>query len=63
LLLYLFEGKTYHGKPADIWAAGATLYYFIVGRPPFYTFSHQELRMKILTEALVFLYKEIDLLV
>jgi serine/threonine protein kinase len=46
----MIEGKSYGGKAADIWAAGATLYFFVVGRPPFYTFSNQELRKKILEE-------------
>lgn len=28
-------GKSFRGKPTDVWAAGGTLYYFLVGKPPF----------------------------
>jgi len=49
-----FSGKVFHGKPADIWAAGGTLYYFLYGRPPFYGLSAEELKRKVINDELTF---------
>lgn len=41
----------FNGKPADIWAAGGTLYYFLFGKPPFQSFNGAEdLKNKILED-------------
>jgi len=40
-------GKSYHGKPADIWAVGGTLYYFIYKKPPFFGLNQEDLKKKI----------------
>ena len=45
--------KSFHGKPADIWAAGGTLYYFLVGKPPFNGKDATELKEKINEEEYV----------
>jgi len=47
-------GKSFKGKPADIWAAGGTLYYFMFGRPPFQGFTADEVKHKILEKELEF---------
>lgn len=43
-------GKAYRGKPADIWAAGATLFYFLTGKPPFFATVQSDLMQKVLNE-------------
>jgi serine/threonine protein kinase len=43
-------GKKFSGKPTDIWAAGGTLYYFLVGRPPFMGVTAEDLKMRICQE-------------
>ena len=48
--VYIFLAKAFHGKPTDIWAAGGTLYYFLVGRPPFHGNDAEELKKKIQDE-------------
>jgi len=40
-------GKSFKAKPTDVWAAGATLYFFITGNPPFRSKNQNELRQKI----------------
>ena len=42
--------KAFHGKPTDIWAAGGTLFYFLVGRPPFHGNDAEELKRKVQDE-------------
>jgi serine/threonine protein kinase len=32
---WVSTGVTYHGKPADIWALGCTLYSMVLGHYPF----------------------------
>jgi len=46
--------KSFRGKPTDIWAAGGTLYYFLVGKPPFNGSNGDELKRQILEEEPVF---------
>ena len=43
-------GKSFKGKPGDIWAAGCTLYYFMFGRPPFQGLSADDVKRKILDQ-------------
>mgnify|MGYP001170232470 FL=1 len=43
-------GQGYKGKPADIWAAGATLYYFLTCRPPFEAHNPSELKQRVINE-------------
>ena len=45
-----FAGKGFNGKPADVWAAGATLYYFLTAKPPFEASNPQELKQKVMNE-------------
>mmetsp|Transcript_3267 Transcript_3267/g.2822 ORF Transcript_3267/g.2822 Transcript_3267/m.2822 type:complete len:211 (-) Transcript_3267:238-870(-) len=45
-----WTGSSYRGKPADIWAAGATLYYFFYGKAPFRSTRAEELKRKIMEE-------------
>ena len=47
---YLFIGKVFKGKPADIWAAGATLFFFLTGKPPFMAATHSDLMQKVMHE-------------
>jgi len=49
-----WEAKSFHGKPADIWAAGGTLYFFLVGKPPFNGKDAAELKERINEEELKF---------
>jgi len=49
-----WTNNSFRGKPLDIWAAGATLYYFLYGYAPFSTINPMELRRKILEEEPVF---------
>ena len=37
----------YFGKPADVWAAGGSLFYFIYGRPPFSGSKAADLKKKV----------------
>ncbi len=45
-----WEAKSFHGRPTDIWAAGGTLYYFLVRKPPFSGRSAEELKKNIQEE-------------
>lgn len=38
----MYVGVTYHGKAADIWAVGVTLYCFLLGKYPFLGETLQE---------------------
>jgi len=46
----VWKGKTFKGKPADIWAAGGTLYYFLTGRAPFLGVGVDDLKARIYDE-------------
>ena len=48
-------GKNFRGKPADIWAAGGTLFYLLVGRPPFRGLAIEDLKRRVLEEGVGFL--------
>ncbi len=43
-------GKSFRGQPADIWAAGGTLYYFLTGKHPFHGLTVDDVKRKILEE-------------
>jgi len=43
-------GGQFRGEPVDIWAAGATLYYFLYGKPPFTAANQIQLKQIILNE-------------
>ncbi|XP_071719872.1 serine/threonine-protein kinase GRIK2-like isoform X2 [Rutidosis leptorrhynchoides] len=47
-------GKSYHGKTADIWAVGVTLYCMITGRYPFLGDTLQDTYDKIVNDTLFF---------
>jgi len=49
-----WKGKSFKGKPADIWAAGGTLYYFMFGRPPFQGLTADDVKRKILEKEVEF---------
>ena len=40
--------SSFSGKPLDIWAAGATLYYLVVGKVPFFAMKIDDLKNKLL---------------
>ncbi|KAG0492000.1 hypothetical protein HPP92_005064 [Vanilla planifolia] len=46
-------GLTYHGRTADIWAVGVTLYYMIIGQYPFLGDTLQETYDKIVNSPLL----------
>jgi [calcium/calmodulin-dependent protein kinase] kinase len=43
-------GGIFKGKPADIWAIGGTLFYFLYGKPPFNAKTAEDLKNKILND-------------
>ncbi len=45
-----WSGSSFRGKPADIWAAGVTLYYFAYGKFPFKQKIGQDFQTVILTK-------------
>ena len=45
-----WSGSSFRGKPADIWAAGVTLYYFVYGKFPFKQKIGQDIQTVILTK-------------
>ena len=47
-------GGQFRGEPVDIWAAGATLYYMLYGKPPFQATNQIQMKQKILNEEPVF---------
>ncbi|KRX05824.1 Protein kinase-like domain [Pseudocohnilembus persalinus] len=49
-----FKSAKYQAKPTDIWAAGCTLYYMVVGRIPFQSNFPGEIRERICKDELVF---------
>jgi len=49
-----WSGSSFRGKPADIWAAGVTLYYFLYGKVPFPPKIGQDIKDIILTKELEF---------
>ena len=55
--LTLYIEKAFHGKPTDIWAAGGTLFYFLVGKPPFDAKDAEELKNKIQDDEYYFILK------
>ena len=42
-----YKNASYRGKPADVWAAGITLYYMLTGRTPFINKSYNALILEI----------------
>lgn len=42
-----YKNTSYRGKPADVWAAGITLYYMLTGRSPFINKSYHALILEI----------------
>ena len=45
-----WTNNSFRGKPLDIWAMGATLYYFLYGVAPFLSTNHNQLKKMILED-------------
>lgn len=50
--LFLQTGLAYHGKAADTWALGITLYYLVLGHYPFLGDTLQETYDKVLADSI-----------
>lgn len=49
LIVFLITGLTYHGKAADTWALGVTLYCMVFGKYPFLGDTLQDTYDKVLS--------------
>jgi serine/threonine protein kinase len=53
----IMQGLTYLGRPADVWACGATLFELLVGKPPFDSDTFWRIRERVINEQVVFDYE------
>ncbi len=49
-----WDGKSFQGKKADIWACAATLYFLVVGKLPFHATNAEDLKKRIQEDQLFY---------